>query len=308
LDKKPYIKPHKTYDEQLVILKKRGLVVSDEPQAILALKQFNYYRLAAYFKVFETNTETHELLPQTSLEQVITLYCFDRHLRLLVMDAIERIEVSMRSTWAYHIAENHGSHAHLDATLAKNYWYWHQNSGVLHRQLEQSQAEAFINHFNINYQEPTPPVWVVCEVMTLGLLSKYYANLKVNKTRDIMAKTYGLRPDFLESWLQHLNEIRNICAHHSRLWNRLFISTPLLPTKKLPSLKGCIIHGKEKDNQHKKIYNSLAILLYWMDVIEPEHQWRTALLALLHQHPTFLPRMGFPAHWASHAIWSKTHA
>jgi abortive infection bacteriophage resistance protein len=215
----------------------------------------------------------------------------------------------MRSTWAYYLAKNHGTHAHLEVTLAKNYWLWHKNSGALQRQLAQSQAEVFLKHFELTYLEPTPPVWVVCEVMSLGLLSKYYANLKANRTRDAIAQTYGLNPNFLESWLQHLNELRNVCAHHSRLWNRLFVTSPLLPIKKIPQLQGCIVHGGEKDKKHKKLYNSLAILLYWMDVIEPLHEWRTQLLTLLNQHPSLLPRMGFPVAWANKPIWiEKTHA
>jgi abortive infection bacteriophage resistance protein len=112
-------------------------------------------------------------------------YIFDRELRLLVLDAIERIEVSVRSQWAYQLAHLHGSHAHLDPTLF-NPRFWQKNIDDLTREVKRSD-ELFIQHFQTSYVEPLPPVWAVCEVMSLGLLSRWYGSLRFTKTQTAIA-------------------------------------------------------------------------------------------------------------------------
>jgi abortive infection bacteriophage resistance protein len=299
--KKSFNKPATTYFEQLEQLKSRGMIITEPEASLRALEQFNYYRLSAYWQPFEMLGITHQFKPNTTFEDVLILYCFDKQLRLLLLDSVERIEISVRSKWAYVLAHSHGVYAHLESGLAKDFWSWHCNLKKLQEALISSKKDSFIKHFKDNYQEPSPPIWVVCEVMTLGLLSKYYDNLKPKETRRMIATAYGLDDDCFASWLQHLTVVRNMCAHHARLWNREFVKTPQHSITKPAILSGTFTASR-------KIYNTLLIVLYLMDVIEPENEWRTALLALLHQHPTLLPRMGFPTDWASHAIWSKPHA
>lgn len=127
--KNPFTKPSTTYDQQIAILRQRGMRVED----------------------------------------ALNLYVFDRSLRLLVLDAIERIEVSVRSQWAYHLAHQHGPHAHLDISLAANPARWHSDSLKLTKEVRRSD-EVFIRHLKATYSESLPPVWAVCEVMSLGLI------------------------------------------------------------------------------------------------------------------------------------------
>ncbi len=308
---KKFTKPAISYVQQLRQLISRGMVVTQPRVALRALRQFNYYRLSAYWKPFEISIKrseydgeaslTHYFQQNITFEDVLNLYYFDRQLRLLVMDAIERIEVSVRSRWAYVLAHRHGVHAHLDSTIARDFWSWHGNLKKIKDSLNSSKKMAFVEHFKETYEEPSPPIWVVCEVMSFGLLSKYYDNLKPKETRRTIAKAYGLDDECLASWLQHLTEIRNVCAHHSRLWNKQFVKTPQKITGKPSVLAGQFTNTRT-------IYNTLMILLYSMDSIEPQHDWRTELLALLNQHPALLPRMGFPLSWATQPIWSDIHA
>ena len=133
--KHPFTKPSTTYDQQIAILRQRGMRVNDEEVARFYLQHLNYYR----------------------------------SLRLLVLDAIERIEVSVRSQWAYHLAHQHGPHAHLDISLAANPARWHSDSLKLTKEVQRSD-EVFIRHLKATYSESLPPVWAVCEVMSLGLI------------------------------------------------------------------------------------------------------------------------------------------
>lgn len=109
---------------------------------------------------FEKNHDTHEFKAGTHFDTVLALYNFDRELRLLILDAIERIENSMRTQWTYHIGHNHGSHAHLDEKLAINQYRYEQNLEIMKREVERSD-EIFIRHAKEKYVEPMPAIWVV---------------------------------------------------------------------------------------------------------------------------------------------------
>ena len=157
--------------------------------------------------------------------------------------------------------------------------------------------EAFIKHLQSTYAETLPPVWAVCEVMSLGLLSRWYNNLKPMPTRRAIAAAYGVDEKVLESWLRHLSLVRNTCAHHSRLWNREFTITPLLPRSKPTGL------AIQFQSNSRKLYNSLIILLHCMDVIAPRHHWRTRLKTLITSHDIPVAAMDFPTHWQRLPIW-----
>lgn len=296
--KRPFTKPAKTYQEQVSLLKQRGLIISDDLAAENALKHIQYYRLGAYWLPFESNHQTHMFQPNTSLDQVIALYQFDRQLRLLVLDAIERIEVSVKSQWAYHMAHLHSAHAHLDPNIASRVDRYQKNLQSLTSEVDRSD-ETFIKHLKNTYSESLPPIWAVCEVMSLGLLSHWYSNLQPLHTRSAISSQYFLDERTMQSWLHHLCHVRNICAHHSRLWNREFTITPQLPRNKPSGLKAQF----HQNSRH--LYNSLVIILHFMDVIEPKHLWRGRLLSLLHQYSIPLSHMDFPLDWQKFDIWQN---
>lgn len=129
--KSAFTKPATTYAEQVARLQQRGMLIADPAKAAFYLQHLNYYRLAAYWLPFEADHGSHTFLPGSHFDDVLNLYIFDRELRLLVLDAIERIEVSVRSQWAYQMAHIHGAHAHLDPTLAKDWANWVSDSNQL---------------------------------------------------------------------------------------------------------------------------------------------------------------------------------
>jgi len=294
--KRPFTKAATTHGQQVALLQQRGMVIDDPTEAEFYLQHLNYYRLGAYWLPFEADHATHSLRPGTRFADVLNLYVFDRELRLLVLDAIERVEVSVRSQWAYQLAHQYGPHAHLDVTLAFNPQHWQTNLDKLRGEVDRSD-EAFIKHLRATYAEALPPVWAVCEVMSLGLLSRWYNNLKPMPTRRAIATAYSVDERVLESWLRHLSLVRNTCAHHSRLWNREFTITPLLPRSKPRGLAGQFQAGS------RKLYNALVILLHCMDVIAPQHHWRSRLKALMTRYGVAVSAMDFPTHWERLPIW-----
>lgn len=300
MPKQPYTKPALTIAQQIALLRKRGMVISDTAATEHYLTQINYYRLCAYWLTFESDHVTHTFKQGTSFEQVLDLYVFDRELRLLALDAIERVEIAVRTQLSYHLGHRYGSHPHLNDTLFKPAdpaWDHTTNSNRLKKDAINSN-ETFIQHLLKKYAEPLPPVWAVVEIMTLGQLSKWYANLKSGADRNLVAHQYDFDETNLVSFLHHLSTVRNLCAHHSRLWNREFMFTFKLPRQRPQTLLSSF-----NPTEPKRIYNTLTILLYLMNRIAPGHHWRQRLIDLITRHHIDPAHMGFPADWQTRTIW-----
>lgn len=229
---------------------------------------------------------------------MLALYVFDRHLRFLVMDAIERIEVSLRGGWAHHLATKYGSHGYLEpAHYARSDHYAKAMSNLL-EEVARSR-DTFIEHYRGKYTQPEmPPIWMVAEVMSLGQLSKWLGNLKQRADRQAIAKPQGLDEKVLVSVAHHLTYVRNICAHHGRLWNKQFIVTMLVPNSP-GSLKLAM-----NSVAPRKIYNTLAAIGYLMPIIAPGSEWRRHLVELVESCPLAdRTAMGFPDNWQTFPAW-----
>jgi abortive infection bacteriophage resistance protein len=270
--------------------------IADPERAEFYLRHINYYRLGAYWLPFEADHSTHEFRPGTTFESVLGLYIFDRELRLMVMDAIERFEVSLRSVWAHEMAMRYGPHGHLEASIMRDKQRWRTAVQDAQREVSKSR-EVFIEHMRSQYKEKLPPVWATCEILTLGALSKWLENLAPMQVRTKIARVYHIHEGVLESWCKHLTIVRNICAHHSRLWNRVFPITPMIPTSRMSRLVD------EFERGSRRLYNSLVALLHLMDVIAPDHSWRGVLRVHLQTCVLDLRYMGFPDDWQSRQIW-----
>lgn len=294
---RPFNKPATTHSEQVLILQKRGMIIGNVSDVEFHLQHLNYYRLRAYWIPFEVDLTTHQFKPDTHFSDVLNLYTFDRELRLMVLDAIERVEVSIRSQWAYQMAHMHGPHSHLDSTLFSDR-YWQRNLDQLTKEVQRAD-EVFIRHLQTNYSESLPPIWAVAEIMSLGSLSRWYGSLKPKRTRRSIASIYGIDEAVLESWLQHLSLVRNICAHHSRLWNREFAITPKLPRQKSKQITTQFVVNS------RKLHNTLVILVYLLDVIAPGHLYRERLKDLISGHSIPVNAMGFPQDWETRSVWRQ---
>ena len=294
-----FSKPAITYEEQLSLLRERGLTVRDPERALHYLRHLNYYRLTAYWLPFREHRSPRQFHNGVDFEDVLSLYVFDREFRLLVLDAIERIEVSFRTAWAYYMAHRYGPHSYLDPGFAKR-TSWHvKNLTSLKKEISRSD-ELFIEHYRQTYRDPeTPPIWAVCEVMSLGLLSRWINQLPSGDLGRI-ASAYGLDQSVMRSFLQHLTYVRNVCAHHSRLWNRR-----LTITMKLPSRKPAAVAAVMNSAASRNIYNTLAMLAYLLDSISPGHQWQQRLGSLLVDHDIDTRQMGFPDDWQAQPFWAK---
>lgn len=292
-------KPPTTYAQQLDILKRRGLLIVDEALALHCLEHHNYYRLSAYRFPITVQGNPDQFLPNTTFDDLWNLYHFDRTLRQLVSEAVKRVEISVRSRWAYVLAHAHGAQAYEHVPVFRNPKRHTDALARLDEELDRSH-EDFVAHYRQRYQMLRPPIWAVSEIMSFGLLSRFYENIKRNADRKRISSTYSLSPETLESLLQHCSYIRNLCAHHSRLWNRRFTITFQLP-RSSPATLIPSLHPPED----RRLYNTLVILTHMVGVIEPAANWPHRLTHhLLTLKPNLLPHMGFPADWQQRPLWA----
>lgn len=217
-----YIKPPIPILEQIETLKKRGLLFNDEKRAAHYLSNISYYRLRAYTYPFQDNNdENHPFVKKVSFEEIIELYVFDRQLRLLLFDGIEKIEIALRTQIIYNFSLKHGGFWHLNPSLYKDAVRFANHIDSLQKEIDRSH-ETFISHYKAKYTQPSePPCWMSLEVSSMGLLSKIFQNLMQSPEKKEIAKHFGItNPAILENWMHCFCNLRNICAHHGRIWNR----------------------------------------------------------------------------------------
>ncbi|MCF6345295.1 MAG: Abi family protein [Thiomicrorhabdus sp.] len=294
-----YQKPHLTYAQQKEKLVTQGMIFDiNDKQAEHYLAHFNYYRLTGYWHEYrQTN---NSFIANTYFSKIIQLYKFDKELRLLLLDAIEQIEVSVRAKLAYHLGASYGSHVLLDPSHFSNPTIYKRTLKKLKEEVSRSKEE-FIHHLLNKYQEPLPAIWASVEVMSLGQLSNWYGNIELRKDALNISRQFKLDSTTLKTFLHHLTVLRNHCAHHARVWNKVFTVT-IKKSKNTPSQ---ITMAFQVDNyQQKKIYNTLVMMAWMLNIIQPDHSWTHQLKKLLLEYPEInTSQMGFPPGWQSLEIW-----
>lgn len=295
-----FTKPAISIDDQIALLRHRGMVIDDEARARHYLQHISYYRLRAYWLPFEVpaGNGNHAFRAGTNFEDVLSLYVFDRQLRLLIMDAIERVEVALRANWAHCMAMTYGSHGYLEQHLYARRDRHAKGVTTLTNEFRQSK-DTFAEHYRRKYTNPNlPPVWMAAEIMSFGQLSKWIYNLRHRADRQAIAKPFALDEKALCSFAHHISNVRNICAHHGRLWNKRFTVTMAVP--KFPAKLPVAMRGANG----RQLHNTLVMLDYLLSIIAPDTEWRARLVALIDGCPLADPAsMGFPEGWRDRPAW-----
>jgi abortive infection bacteriophage resistance protein len=294
-----FTKPPLDVYKQIQLLEKRGLLIADKEFARQALSNINYYRLSAYMLPFQKSTSSnHEFKDNTVFEEITRLCAFDRALRVLVFDVIERVEVALRTQIIYQYAMTKGGYWFEDSSLYQNPDYFLKNMEKLDAEISRSN-EVFIKHYKGKYTEPErPPAWMTLEISSMGLLSQTFKNLKKSNEKTAIGNHFGIDPRILASWMQSLAFVRNICAHHGRLWNRVLTHQPTLPNY----TKNIWLSNIQFDNT--RLYGFLSAMLYLLKTIDPQTTFSQDFKKLLSQFPEMTPfRLGFPNNWDTEPLW-----
>jgi len=324
-----YKKPWKSHAEQLEELIERGLEVSDRERALNYLERIGYYRLSGYWfpfrkrsgpvsiptleykrpkKVVVQRIALDEFYLGATFQNALDLYVFDKRLRLLCLDALERIEISLRVDIAHLLGKYH-RFAYLKPELFdvsfsekldnKTGITRHQSWLGKHAQLINRSKEDFVRHNKSKYGLPLA-IWVACEVWDFGTLSTLYGGMKV-EDQDTIAQKYGMENGrIFATWLRSFNYLRNVCAHHSRLWNRNIIDQPRLPTaEELPWVRDF----EQSNHARARCFLLLRMVNHVLRAVNPTSTWFLRMHNQLLDFPSLshvninLKGMGVPDGW-----------
>ncbi|MTI12309.1 Abi family protein [Sansalvadorimonas verongulae] len=332
-------KPALSIPKQLDVLIQRGLHVGDADAACRYLEVISYFRLSAYMRPFQRpESPDHSFRNDTHFSSIISLYAFDRELRLLVMDSIERVEVAVRAVLNNTMSITYDSpHWYLQRELfkqryldqddligliadkmrkEKHHFERERKAIETHRSLsasrkssliEKRKQEHYFRHYGLTYDTPDlPPGWAMIEELSLGQLSRLFAGIAKDRDKKAICRPFVLNSELMSSWLHTLTFVRNICAHHARLWNRELAVKPKLPTSKHIQW---VTPDRAPQNQRidytRRLYVVLVILNYFMKQISPESSWHLRLKSLLGRCPdNHLVSMGFPDSWKHDPFWA----
>lgn len=330
---RPFEKPPLTIDGQLQLLKDRGLTILDEGRAASFLEVVSLFRLSPYMRPFQhAGNPDHQFQEGTTLRQIVTVYRFDRELRNLVMDALERVEVAVRACITNHMAPTYGDpHWFLMAANFKDKYNHQRLLDDLNSKLEEerrnfereaariqrSQASAdakaqriehrkrdnYFRYYGQAYDVPAiPPSWAVLEELSLGALSRLYQGIARDGDRKQIASRFDLPQEVLGSWLHTFTFVRNCCAHHARLWNRELAIPPTLPKEASWQWPRTPPH---KPRPERRLFVVLLMLAHLMRCVSPDSQWQQRLEALLEKYADIpLDAMGFIENWKDHPVWT----
>jgi abortive infection bacteriophage resistance protein len=326
-----YLKPWTSYAEQVDQLIARGLFVKDREKALDCLERIGYYRLSGYWFAFRERSGKLVLLdeqgrkpkklkvetialepfkPGATFQNAVDLYIFDKQLRLLCMDALERIEIALRVDMSHTLGKL-DPFAYLNPTLFHKDFSkkLDRDSGLprhhewlgKHAQLIGRSKEEFVRHNKSKYGLPLA-IWVACEVWDFGTMSTLFGGMR-EAEQDAIASQYGVgNGRIFATWLRSLNYLRNVCAHHSRLWNRNIVEQPRLPPA---SETPWVAPFETSDHARARCFLLLRLTCHLLRAINPNSSWPDRMKNHLLAFPELehlglnLAGMGAPAAWAA---------
>jgi len=314
----PALKSFTSYTEQLQRLRLRGLEITNEVHALNILKLLGYYRLSGYYYPLRNTNPVGQpgrqdsFKPGSSFELITELTSFDKRLRMQLLYGLETVELAVRVAIAHRLGKL-DPQAHLNPKLLDGrFTRLRANMNVSDHQLWldrfkeklSESKEDFVNHHNKQYTGQIP-IWVAIEVWDFGMLSRFFAGM-ASRDKNALAMQFGAHDgEVLSSWLKMFNFVRNVSAHHSRLWNRRNPQTPVLPP-----LERCRLLSQlhTYPDSKSKLFGSISCLAVILRHIDPESTWTSELKILLDSFPISnlisLKDAGFPHGWESTDLWS----
>lgn len=288
----PYTKPTKSPEDLVQQLKQRGLIIKDEERAERYIRNIGYYRLSAYmFPFLKDPKAAHKFKPGVTFDHVLCLYRFDKKLRILLFNEIEKIEVAFRAAMVDTMTNRTGD------------IFWMTNPcfirpvtlSLIKREYNRS-TEDFITHFKKSYSNPYPPAWMISEILPFGNITWIFKELS-DSNKKAIAKQFYLQAPIFESWITIIALTRNDCCHHARVWN------------KVHSILSCDMSKMTRpwislSTDRKRTYYNICIIKYFLDIISPNNDFKHKLIALFKQFPGIdLKAMGFNIHWFDEPLW-----
>ena len=304
-------KPTYTISDQIALLKQRGMLFKYEAKAFDRLKNISYYRLKGYWWDAQSDTLLHTFQSNTFFEDILARYDFDRILRRILFGGIEQIEIAVRTKLIYHLSIAYGGLWYLNTALFNNIT---QNKDGeiktvhlwvlddMQKEFNRSQ-EIFVKDHQRRYPGQPADAWKIMEVASMGTLSKLYKNLNVNlPERGVIANEMGISsPHVFTGWLEAIAYLRNIIAHHSRLWSRTMVKRPSM---QLNNPAGAWFTQPLKQGQLDKPFSTISCLLYLCNHLNQSDDLKLQIVDLINAYPNVpIYKYGFFNLWNTEPLW-----
>ena len=304
-----YTRKFETEDFLVQRLVARGLKITSEDELRKILRVIGYYRLTGYLYPFR-KAASDDYAQGTTLDKVWRLYSFDRRLRLLVTDALARIEVAVRARVmeCHSLAFGGNPFAYCDplAMPSLKQTQFDEFEEFVDRAILQAKNanDPAVAHHVAKFGNTKTPVWMLMENLSFGDVVRYYRGCPKQVQMQI-ANGFGVWPGLFNNWLDILRRVRNTCAHHGRLWNRKInypISYNFSKAAALADLYACV--SIQMSLRHTTLFSVMSLCAWLLRQVRPESQWRERVKTLLDDYSDVsLSAMGFPDDWREYALW-----
>ena len=272
-------------NEQIENLISLGLVIEDKGYAKSVLNRVSYYRLVKAYSI--TLKENGKYIEKTTFKNIVELYLFDMELRHILFSLIEHIEVYLRAVITNFFSLKYGNFGFKDLSNYKKKNFQKSTLKELEREIKRNKKSPFVHNFEKNYEGGEIPFYAGIEVASFGTLSKMYKNME-NEDKKEIAKAFKVDYIYLESWIENLSYVRNICAHYGRLYGAKLTKTPKL--------------YKEYLNQGISNNTIFASIINLKTLAEDDYydKFLSDLLEIINKYPSVeLKYLGFMEKWES---------
>lgn len=280
-----------TIPQQIENLRELGLTIEDEERAAAFLNDVSYFRfIKAYSLGLKPKNGNYQ--KGVSFEHLVQLYLFNANFRQLLFAQIEKIEINLHCRVSNQFSLAHGSMGYLDADNFET--YPPEFSQEIQREIGRNWRTPFIRNFQTNYENGDIPFYAVVEILSFGTLSKFLKNMKASDKKAV-AMSYGVQYTYLQSWIESIAYVRNICAHYGRLYNTKLTKTPSLYRE---DRKNGITNGRV-----------MGTLVCMKRLLPQDRHWNEfvdTIELLFEKYPAVKKQtMGFPESWKEILLSSK---
>ena len=284
--------------EQIQLLKEKGLKITSEENAKQWLSHVSYFRLKNYTNKFKDH-QTGHFTPNCTFDQVIQLYLFDRNLKFILFDAIETIEVAIKTLISNAMAHAHGTHWYMDRKYFLPPFNFDEFLAAVKKKVADSDESSIKNYKQLFDHPELPPCWMIFESLSFGTISKIFEHLAARNIKLQICWQYNLPDNILVNWLHCITQLRNRCAHHCRVVYRSMNKTIILPSR----AKHKFLEAADQIDP-SSLYATLCCMQNLINKIQPASNFKRKLLSLIDKHSEIdYKHMGFTENWRKEKIW-----
>lgn len=284
------LEPAMNIEEQIDNLKEIGLIIDDIEYAKSFLNDVSYFRLIKAYSL-GLKPKNSDYYKGITFEEIVQLYLFNASFRQLLFAQIEKIEVNLRCRISNYFSIKYGVLGYKNADNFVNGIYYNDFVEDMEKEINRNSKAPFVKNFKTNYENGDIPFYALVELFSFGTLSKFYKNMK-NTDKKAIASSFGIGYTYLESWIENIAFVRNICAHYGRVYNVNLSKTPILYKQYIAdgisnlrvfATLLCIKHILKNDNHWKDFVDQIELLFEKYTSVKPKlmgfpNNWKELLL------------------------------